>query len=320
MNSSVFPSLSEKLLVERLTPPSHKQTRIVMDTDTYNEIDDQFAVVYALLSQERIKIEALYAAPFSNELASTPKEGMMKSYEEILNILRITGREEIPVYQGSEQYLPQPDMPVDSEAAKDLVRRAMASDVEEPLYVVAIGAITNVVSAILMEPRIIERMVVIWLGGNAIEWPHTHEFNLQQDLHASRLLLDCGVPLVLIPCLGVASNLRTTLSELREYVKPHGELGQYLYDTFHRSNSDHYAYSRVIWDISVIAWLNDPDQVPSYLMPAPHISDELRWSIDPHRHLIRYVRDMDRDKVFRDLFQRIKLSSLTAEEMNMKSQ
>ncbi|MBE0698068.1 MAG: nucleoside hydrolase, partial [Anaerolineaceae bacterium] len=40
---------------------------MVLDTDTYNEIDDQFAVVYALLSPEQLQVEALYAAPFTND-------------------------------------------------------------------------------------------------------------------------------------------------------------------------------------------------------------------------------------------------------------
>jgi inosine-uridine nucleoside N-ribohydrolase len=52
-----------------------------------------------------------------------------------------------------------------SEAARNLVERAMASDPSDPLYVVAIGAITNVASAVLMEPAVAERIVIVWLGG-----------------------------------------------------------------------------------------------------------------------------------------------------------
>lgn len=40
-----------------LTPPTGK-VRAVLDTDTFNEIDDQFAVVQMLLSPERIDLEA----------------------------------------------------------------------------------------------------------------------------------------------------------------------------------------------------------------------------------------------------------------------
>ena len=55
-----FPTLSESQRLEMLQPPTG-QVRMVLDTDTYNEIDDQFAVVHALLSPEHLNVEALYA-------------------------------------------------------------------------------------------------------------------------------------------------------------------------------------------------------------------------------------------------------------------
>ncbi|ACT02210.1 nucleoside hydrolase [Paenibacillus sp. JDR-2] len=301
----LYPKLSESFVVQRLAPPTGK-IHIVLDTDTFNEIDDQFAVAYSLLSNERMDVEALYAAPFFNELSSSPGDGMTKSYNEILKIRKLLKREDVPAYRGSEQYLPGAELPVESDAVHDLIKRAMQRDADDPLYVVAIGAITNVASAILTEPGIIEKIVVVWLGGHTLEWGDTREFNLFQDLHASRVIMDSGVPLVLIPCMGVASNLRTTLSEIRDYVQPEGELGQYLYETYRDCTNDHYAYSRVIWDISTIAWLNNPNWAPSQLLPSPRISEDFRWSSDPSRHLIRYVRYIDRDAVFKDLFLKIK--------------
>lgn len=300
-----FPVIPDAVRIERLAHPGRK-VRMVLDTDTFNEIDDQFAVIYAMLSRDRVELEALYAAPFYNNMSNGPKDGMEKSYAEILKIRALMGREDIPVYLGSEGYLPDAHAPVESEAARNLVERAMQSDPSDPLYVVAIGAITNVASAILMEPAIIERIVVVWLGGHAFEWGDTHEFNLCQDLHASRLVFGCGVPLVLAPCMGVASNLRTTLAEVREFVQPQGEIGQYLYETYLNCRDDHYAYSRVIWDIAVIAWLVDPSWTPSHLLISPRISEDFRWALDPSRHLIRYIRYIDRDAVFKDLF--LKLS------------
>jgi purine nucleosidase len=300
----VFPEIAAEQWVRKLQHPG-KKVRMVLDTDTFNEIDDQFAVVYALKSPDHVQVEAFYAAPFYNELSSSPADGMEKSYQEILKIVKILDREDISAYRGSTAYLPAADQFVESEAARNLVERAMASDPSDPLYVVAIGAITNVASAILMEPKIIERMVVVWLGGHALDWPDTKEFNLHQDVHGARVLFDSGVPLVLVPCMGVASNLTTSLSEIRDYVKEEGPIGNYLYETYKNCTKDHYAYTRVIWDISVIAWLVNPDWCPSTLVPSPRISDDSRWIPDPTRHLIRSVRHIYRDGVFRDLFQKI---------------
>lgn len=80
------PQLSEAHRLARLAPPTGK-VRMVLDTDTYNEIDDQFALVYALLSPERVQCEAVYAAPFHNDRSSGPADGMEKSYAEICRVL-----------------------------------------------------------------------------------------------------------------------------------------------------------------------------------------------------------------------------------------
>jgi len=41
--------------------------RVVLDTDTYNEVDDQFALAHLLLAPELVRLEAVYAAPFFND-------------------------------------------------------------------------------------------------------------------------------------------------------------------------------------------------------------------------------------------------------------
>jgi len=150
-------------LIRKLQHPG-KKVRMVLDTDTFNEIDDQFAVVYALHANDNVQVEALYAAPFYNELSTGPADGMEKSYQEINKILDILDRKDIPVYRGSTTYLPAGGQPVESAAARNLIERAMESESSDPLYVVAIGAITNVASAILIEPHIIDLIVVVWLG------------------------------------------------------------------------------------------------------------------------------------------------------------
>ncbi len=301
---TTYPSIDAARLTRRLQHPGQR-IRMVLDTDTFNEIDDQFAVTYALLSPDSVTVEALYAAPFFNELSTGPADGMEKSYQELLKILPLLGKENVPVYRGSTSYLPKDGGFVESEAARDLVERALASDPEDPLYVVAIGAITNVASAIRMEPSIVERIVVVWLGGHSFAWPDTKEFNLYQDVPAARVVFDCGAPVVMVPCMGVASHLHTSLSEIRDYVKDLGPIGEYLYETYKNCANDHFGYTRVIWDISTIAWLVKPDWAPSYLAPSPRISDDGRWIQDPTRHAIRYVYHLHRDAVFKDLFRKL---------------
>src|SRR5689334_2312477 len=200
--------------------------RAVLDTDTFNEIDDQFAVVYAVLSPAQIRLEALYAAPFENERSTGPADGMVKSYDEIRRLLDRLPGPHPPVLHGSRSWLPTEPSP----ASEDLIARARAGD--EPLYVLTIGAPTNVAAALQAAPDIAERIVVVWLGGNPRYWHQAVEFNVYQDMAASRVLLDSGVPLVHVPCRNVAEHLRTTKTEIEAYARRTGPIGDYLADIF----------------------------------------------------------------------------------------
>jgi purine nucleosidase len=298
------PAVDEATRLRRLKLPRGK-IRMVLDTDTYNEIDDQFAVVHAMLSPDELDVEAIYAAPFFNARSANPADGMEKSYGEILRLLdRLGITSDGFVFRGAQGYLRDSSTAQPSAAATDLIDRA-TSDHAAPLYVVAIGAITNVASAILLEPSIIERIVVVWLGGHAQQWPHTREFNLMQDVAASRVVLDCGVPLVRIPCLGVTSHLTTTVSEIERFVQGQGSIGDYLARIFRDYRSDHFAWSKELWDVATIGFLIDPDWVPTNLVHSPVLSDQLTWSVDQSRHLVREAFFVRRDPILRDLFTKL---------------
>ena len=280
------------------------QLRVVLDTDTYNEVDDQFAVVHALLSPERISLEALYAGPFHNSRSEGPRDGMERSYDEIIRLLERLGVSETDrVFKGSGRYLPSASEHVVSDAAAHMIELSRSG--EGPLYVAAIGAITNVASAILLDPGIAERIVVVWLGGQPTHWPTAKEFNLRQDVPAAQVVLDSGVPFVHIPCATVASHLLTTISELAEYVKPQGDIGRYLFDICQSYQKNQYAWSKEIWDIAVTGWLIDANWVPSTIVPSPILTDQVTWSVDASRHPIRIAHGVRRNAIFGDLFKKM---------------
>jgi len=140
-----FPPISEAARIARLEYPGRK-VRIVLDTDTYNEIDDQFAVVYALRSPENMSVEAIYAAPFHNTRSNGPADGMERSYEEIPRLLdRLNVSPEGFVLKGSIDYLAPDLTPQDSAAVRDLVDKVLASPDDNPLYVLAVDAINSVI-------------------------------------------------------------------------------------------------------------------------------------------------------------------------------
>ncbi|MEG2253465.1 MAG: nucleoside hydrolase, partial [Clostridia bacterium] len=92
------------------------------DTDTFNDIDDQYALAYLIRSNDKLRLKAIYAAPFFNHKSASPADGMEKSYQEILNVLTLMDLPELKriVYRGSTEYLQSEQQPVASDAAADL--------------------------------------------------------------------------------------------------------------------------------------------------------------------------------------------------------
>ncbi|UCC99890.1 MAG: nucleoside hydrolase [Phycisphaerales bacterium] len=300
-----FPAISESQRIEMLEHPGTRPIRMVLDTDTANEIDDQFAVVYSLISPE-LDVQAVYAAPFKNNRSSGPADGMEKSYEEILRILsRLDKSPDGFAFKGSSRYLTDVENPERSPAALDLVARARKSSPDDPLYVAAVGAITNVSNAILIDPSIIRNIVVVWLGGNGHNWPHQREFNFRQDLNASRVIFDCGVPFVQLPCTPVVTHFTTTVPEMERYVAGRGAIGDYLLNIFKEYRKDHFGWSKVLWDMTAVAWIINDKWLPSDLVHSPIVTDNYTFSFDKSRHLIRTVNFVQRDPIFRDFFTKL---------------
>ena len=278
---------------------------MVLDSDTYNEVDDQFALCYALLSPQRLNVQATYAAPFLNARSSDAGDGMQKSYDEIVRLLNKMGRASDMVFKGATSFLPDEKTPVDSPAVRDLISRAMARPIGDPLYVVCIGAITNLASALLIEPRIAGHIAVVWLGGQPLSYPTALEFNLMQDIPAVRVVLNAGLDFTLIPCTGVASHLLTTPYELRAHLSGKNAMCDALIELFCAYSDDHFAWAKEIWDVSAIAYLINPAWIPTAFEPSPILSLEGNWSRDARRPLIRVATYVDRNAAFKDMFAKL---------------
>lgn len=290
---------------------------VVIDTDTYNEIDDQFAVSYLIRSPEKLHTVALYAAPFYNSNSTGPADGMEKSYAELLKLLRFAGADELTAvtFRGADRYLPDESTPVPSDAVRDLVARSRAYSADHPLYVVAIGAITNIASALLTDPTLKERIVVVWLGGHArhIEEKPASEFNMTQDIAAARVVMGCGVPFVQLPCCGVVSEFAVSPAELNYWLRGKNPLADYLARhsiEAEEKDADSYSspWTRVIWDVTAVGWLlNDGNRfmrsrtVPVYL-PAYDRS----YESTPQPRDMTYVYLIERNALMDDLFRKLR--------------
>jgi inosine-uridine nucleoside N-ribohydrolase len=307
----------------RLAPPTGP-VRVVIDTDAANEIDDPFAIAWALLSPEKLRVEAMYAAPYSfahrraqsrvqqHRQFDPPGVGMERSLAAIQAVYEKLGLDSRGrVLRGSTRYLASLDTPEPSEATAHLIATALAMPAHEPLYVVAIGCPTNVANALLLEPAIAERIVVVWTSGYPSHAPHpNHSFNLEQDLLASQWLLDSGVPHVYLPGFHVGAQLRLSLPEMERWVKGRGAIGEHLFDLYTHNPlwdllgiTSFEAHSWVIWDLINIAWLIEPAWVPSEIVHTPWLRDDKRWRADTARHPMREAHGVQRDAIFAAFFE-----------------
>lgn len=284
----------------------------VLDTDTFNEIDDQFAIAYMLRSEDKINLKAIYAAPFFNKHSESPEDGMEKSYNEIMKILKLAKRDDMAesVYKGSRGYLENESTPQSSPAADHLISLAKRYSPDDPLYVVAIGAITNVASAVIKDPSICENIVVVYLGGHALHYHDTHEFNMMQDVAAARVIYTCGAPYVQLPCMGVVSAFTTTAPELDYWLVGKTPLSTYLAENTKKEAESYAAgrvWSRVIWDVTAVAWLlNDKNRfMASRVIDAPLPQYNHKYDLDHKGKPMRYVYNINRDALMNDLFTKL---------------
>ena len=173
---------------------------------------------------------------------------------------------------------------------------------------VAIGAITNIASALLLNPEIRDRIVIIWLGGHAFHWYDNREFNMRQDIAAARVVLGCGAAVVLLPCRGVVSSFTTSEPELRKYLLGKNALCDYLYNVTCKTARDESkiaCWTRPIWDVAAVAYLLDARYMLERTVSAPIPEYDGYWAFDRSRHFIQYVYHINRDCLFEDLFVRL---------------
>ncbi len=274
--------------------------RLIVDSDCDNEVDDPFAIAHALLSPDRVRVEALTSAHYCNERAATSELGLRKSHEAIevlLDAMDLTGK--VPVAMGAPGPMAASQRPRESDASRLIAELAMAGD--EPLVVVSIGAATNVASAIAARPEIAENILVVWLGGHALDWPDAQEFNLQGDPVAAQALLDGPAPLVVVPALGVSSHMLVSLAQLRQDM-PATALGRHLAALVADQYGDRgRGYAKEIWDMAATGWAIEPDWVPTKEVPSP-ILRNFTYQHKPERHTVRFARWCARNAIFGDFF------------------
>lgn len=279
-----------------------KKVNIILDTDPCNECDDQFAIAYMLKSKDIFNIEAITIAPYQKYGIISISEGQEKSYQEILKICKwINYDYKNKIFKGSTEYISD-GYNKTNPAVEKIIEVSLKN---ERTYIIAIGAITNVAMAIIKEPRIIDKIQVVWLGGNSLLSKDNVETNFKQDVQAVRVVFESKVKLTIIPCKNVASNLVTSIYEIENNLKGKSELGNYLCERFYNDGIHGILTRRVIWDISAIAYMINKEWFEVSKINCPDINEDTSYSLSRTNHMINMVNYLDVNKIFEDLFKRL---------------
>lgn len=287
---------------ERYPKKEINKINVILDTDTYNECDDQFAISYLIKSQDRFNIEAITIAPYHHDNDISIEEGQEKSYQEALKICKWLNFDgENKIYKGSTDYIEE-----GYNEANDAVEKIIEIAREkEKTYIIAIGAITNIALAIKKAPDIVSKIEIVWLGGHSPLYMNNDEFNFRQDVQAIKEIFESKVNLTIIPCKGVASNLKISIFELGHYLKGKSELCDYLCGRFYNDGIHGIQIRRPIWDISAVAYLINKNWFEERVIDCPEINKDLSYTFNKNGRKITMVTYLNSDKIYEDLFSKL---------------
>jgi len=283
-----------------------QKLRVIISTDAKNEVDDQYAIAYALLSP-KIEVVGIAAAHF---VLHGLLDSMEKSYQEIECVLDKMGLlGQIPVLRGAPQNLANANQPIDSEAARFIIEQAHTPG--QPLYVLNIGAITDMASAYLLDPTISAGIeAVVWLGGNAFP-EGGPEFNLANDVAAANVIMDSDLKFWQIP-INASIAMIVCCAEIVHRIKPCGAIGEYLADITLPTGTQECGINeeyRILWDIAGVSVILTPNLHKHHDANAPRFGEDMRYVTVEREHAIRVYDTIDARFTMEDLYAKYALFS-----------
>jgi len=302
-------------------PPKEERIRVVFDTDAKNEIEDIWALALAVLSPERFQIEGFVAANFDNRRPEAGPDSIEASAREIETILAKAGLVgKYPIKRGSPpmRYKYEPS---ESEGVDFIIAKAMASTPQDPLWIVGLGAATDIASAYLKEPRIAERVRVFGTfapAGRTSAGTSTSSATCEPP--ASSSIPTCpscsSTPAPICPARW---NSRRNSSRAARWANTCTNTARWANTctntaSAHRTTSDRTRASssyyqrpdKGFFDLGDIAALVDPDLASWEVVHCPEVDWDLAYKHRKTKGKILRCYDIDRDKTMQLLHARLK--------------
>ncbi|AMV38146.1 nucleoside hydrolase [Planctomyces sp. SH-PL62] len=246
--------------------------RVVIDADSANEIDDLYAIVRALVAPE-YKVVGVTSAHWMR--STEPNATVHRSQELHERLLDRMGlRETVPHPLGADRSMPDPATPIDSPAARHIIALAHAGGPDDKLLVMALGAPTNLASALLLDPSIEPKVTFAFIDGdykNGRWGPGI--FNWKNDIHAVRAIFESKVDYFHMPAKSVSVEMVLTKQDVDEHLKGRGGAWDFLverWETFPRTAGKP---RKVMWDVALVEAMLRPDLATRVVVGAPIIRD-----------------------------------------------
>lgn len=294
---------------------SPRVKKVIIDSDTACEMDDQYAIAYSFACKS-FEILSLNAAPCGVTVMGKDFDiGIVQNYNEILRVCEkcgMTGK--YPTYMGSDNSITDTKGPIDSPAARNIIKTALEAD--EMIYIFALGAATNISSAIMMEPAIKDKICVVFLAGHSIEYGRIDEYNWRQDIGASEFLFNCGVKMVILPARGGTAEMLFRLPMIRKYLTGDSVACKFFREEFPAEFAGNAAkepdgefmgdhWVRHISDIAAPALFEIPEHFDLEIIPTPRWDEEYKYIIDETRHPMIMMNKLDPDPIMIDALVKI---------------
>jgi len=304
--------------------------RVIIDNDFSGDPDDLFQLAHHALSPS-VEIPFVIGSHLAPGDPFDPSDRQARNAAGIARgLLDLIGAD-IPVIAGSDTGLDDPSTPKPGLAVDAIVREAMRDDTDLPLYLALGAGLTELASALLIEPRIAERLTAVWIGGAEHEglgmpFPLADrvEYNLAIDVPAARTVFDSAVPLWQVPRDAYRQAL-VSHAELDMRVRPHGALGRRLAESIDRIVEMTAQHGFAIGEtyclgdqplvlLTALQTGFEPDTATSrwVVAPRPRITADGGYQQRPDGAPQRVYTQLDTRMMFEDLFAKLARATVSA--------
>lgn len=306
------------------------RARVIIDNDFSGDPDDLFQFVHHLLSPS-VTIPFVIGSHLSPndpfDSSTQQAENAARIATEVLEIMGMP--DATPVYQGSNIAMSSPIEPIDTPAARAIVNEALRDDTDLPLYIALGAGLTELASALLLEPRIADRLTAVWIGGSehaglASPPPGADpvEYNLNIDVAAAQTVFnESSIELWQCP-RDVYRQCLVSRVELEYRVRPMGAIGRYMAEAIDRLTEGAHEHGLLpgetyaLGDSPLVlltalqaAFQPDPSSSHYQLMPTPRLSADGQYEYSSEGRLMRVYTQVDQRLMFEDFF--LKLRAFT---------